>query len=310
MKEGRTLHHAGAHGPTFGVARQVRLVAMASTMISTILRIYTTRDAEPSGFRCARRTAPSRKPHDRSRRLTSATTQSRATRAIRTGLPASRSTTTSTAEDIDCVFCDSHGRPLRKSNLMRRSFHPLLKKAGLPRIRFHDLRHTAATPLFASGVHPKGRGGHRATGLQPLPTRPWLDFEQGRWANFIPMEVIGEFPPNRALGVRYQRGHCPECRSPRVLKIEYGLPGPGTIPKWEEEGIFPGGCLIGGATRRCADCGHEWGGRKPRTDPMDGPPPDRAPRPSSKPEARSSPVVAFALLVLVVAVVVLLAVAL
>ena len=31
----------------------------------------------------------------------------------------------------------------------------LLDKAGLPRMRFHDLRHSAATILMAAGVHPK-----------------------------------------------------------------------------------------------------------------------------------------------------------
>ena len=40
-------------------------------------------------------------------------------------------------------------------NLIRRSFAPMLKRAGLPRIRFHDLRHTAATLLMAQSVHPK-----------------------------------------------------------------------------------------------------------------------------------------------------------
>nr|MBA2701958.1 tyrosine-type recombinase/integrase [Chloroflexota bacterium] len=34
-------------------------------------------------------------------------------------------------------------------------FHGLLERAGLPRVRFHDLRHTAATLLLASGTHPK-----------------------------------------------------------------------------------------------------------------------------------------------------------
>ena len=53
------------------------------------------------------------------------------------------------------VFSDAKGGPLRKSNFTRRSFRPLLKKAGLPPIRFHDLRHTAASLLFAQGVHPK-----------------------------------------------------------------------------------------------------------------------------------------------------------
>ena len=30
-----------------------------------------------------------------------------------------------------------------------------VKKVGLPRIRFHDLRHTAATLMLSLGVHPK-----------------------------------------------------------------------------------------------------------------------------------------------------------
>ncbi len=35
------------------------------------------------------------------------------------------------------------------------SFKPLLKKVGLPDIRFHDLRHTCATLLLSRGHHPK-----------------------------------------------------------------------------------------------------------------------------------------------------------
>jgi integrase len=31
----------------------------------------------------------------------------------------------------------------------------LLRRAGLPDIRFHDLRHTCATLLLTKGVHPK-----------------------------------------------------------------------------------------------------------------------------------------------------------
>jgi integrase len=31
----------------------------------------------------------------------------------------------------------------------------LLEKAGLPNIRFHDLRHSTATMLLSKGVHPK-----------------------------------------------------------------------------------------------------------------------------------------------------------
>ena len=36
-----------------------------------------------------------------------------------------------------------------------RYFMPLLRRAGLPNIRFHDLRHTCATLLLTKGVHPK-----------------------------------------------------------------------------------------------------------------------------------------------------------
>jgi integrase len=53
------------------------------------------------------------------------------------------------------VFCDTVGGPIHRQNLVRRSFKPLLQKAGLPDIRFHDLRHTAATLLLFQGVHPK-----------------------------------------------------------------------------------------------------------------------------------------------------------
>jgi integrase len=55
----------------------------------------------------------------------------------------------------DRVFCNSEGGPLRRPDFHRRSFKPLLKRAGLPNIRFHDLRHTSATLLLSQGVHPK-----------------------------------------------------------------------------------------------------------------------------------------------------------
>ncbi|MDZ4781470.1 MAG: tyrosine-type recombinase/integrase [Planctomycetia bacterium] len=53
------------------------------------------------------------------------------------------------------VFCDTDGNTLRRSNITRRSFKPTLKRAGLPDMRFHDLRHTSASLLLTKGVHPK-----------------------------------------------------------------------------------------------------------------------------------------------------------
>jgi integrase len=40
-------------------------------------------------------------------------------------------------------------------NLVNRSFKRFLKNAGLPPIRFQDLRHTYATLMLKGGEHPK-----------------------------------------------------------------------------------------------------------------------------------------------------------
>ncbi|MEX0782130.1 MAG: tyrosine-type recombinase/integrase [Dehalococcoidia bacterium] len=55
------------------------------------------------------------------------------------------------AERWGLVFCDERGQPLHGPTVTR-EFQGLLAAAGLPRQRFHDLRHTAATFLLAAGV--------------------------------------------------------------------------------------------------------------------------------------------------------------
>ncbi|MGH2502644.1 MAG: tyrosine-type recombinase/integrase [Ktedonobacterales bacterium] len=55
-------------------------------------------------------------------------------------------------QEYDLVFCSEIGGFLDKSGVTRYHLHPLLKRAGLPRIRFHDLRHTAATLLLENGL--------------------------------------------------------------------------------------------------------------------------------------------------------------
>ena len=57
--------------------------------------------------------------------------------------------------DLDLVFPNLTGRPLDAHNMVRRDFYGLLRRVDLPQIRFHDLRHTAATLLLGRGVHPK-----------------------------------------------------------------------------------------------------------------------------------------------------------
>src|SRR3954468_23084583 len=58
-------------------------------------------------------------------------------------------------KDNGLVFTTQVGTPLGRQQLVTRSFKPLLSKAGLPDIRFHDLRHTCATLLLGKGVHAK-----------------------------------------------------------------------------------------------------------------------------------------------------------
>jgi integrase len=58
-------------------------------------------------------------------------------------------------QDYDYVFCTSIGTHLNPSKDVLDQLKVLLKKAGLPDIRFHDLRHSTATLLLSEGVHPK-----------------------------------------------------------------------------------------------------------------------------------------------------------
>ena len=53
------------------------------------------------------------------------------------------------------VFATESGTLINPSNLRNRSFKPLLKRAGITDICFHDLRHTCATLLLSQGTHPK-----------------------------------------------------------------------------------------------------------------------------------------------------------
>lgn len=58
------------------------------------------------------------------------------------------------ANELDLVFTTTMGTPIEPSNL-RREFNALIEKARVRKIRFHDLRHTCASLLFAQGVPPR-----------------------------------------------------------------------------------------------------------------------------------------------------------
>ena len=56
--------------------------------------------------------------------------------------------------DNDFVFAHPDGSPPDPSTVSH-AFNKVMRKAGLPHIRLHDLRHTHASLLLQAGVHPK-----------------------------------------------------------------------------------------------------------------------------------------------------------
>jgi integrase len=57
--------------------------------------------------------------------------------------------------DHDLIFPNESGHPINHNNMVNRHFNPALKKAGIERIRFHDLRHTYASLLIEQGENIK-----------------------------------------------------------------------------------------------------------------------------------------------------------
>lgn len=57
-------------------------------------------------------------------------------------------------QESGLVFTEPNGKAIYATGLARR-FEVFIARTGLPRIRFHDLRHTAASLMLSAGEHPK-----------------------------------------------------------------------------------------------------------------------------------------------------------
>ncbi len=57
-------------------------------------------------------------------------------------------------KDNDLVFAKSDGQPLDSSTITH-AFKRIIKRIGIPLIRFHDLCHTHASLVLKQCVHPK-----------------------------------------------------------------------------------------------------------------------------------------------------------
>jgi integrase len=86
------------------------------------------------------------------------------------------------------VFYNCRGGFIRGYSLLRNLFQPILARAGLPKLRFHDLRHTHATALLSKG-HPinaiSQRLGHSDVGITLRVYAHVLPADDGRLAGAL-----------------------------------------------------------------------------------------------------------------------------
>ncbi len=111
-----------------------------------------------------------------------------------------RSERSQITDDAECsnqfVFCSDNGTPLNLSNLRKRHFIPILKKAGLRPEEFkglYSMRHSCASLLLTGNTHPKivsERLGHSTTQLT-MDTYSHLtgNMQQGATENCSPCPV-------------------------------------------------------------------------------------------------------------------------
>ena len=123
-------------------------------------------------------------------------------------------------EDWELVFAPTRGTALDSRNLTR-SVRGILERAGLPRIRFHDLRHTAATLLLAQDVadqlddedlQPRAPGSGGGRGRQDGRDSQWSSMRPNPNASARPARpsALGAVPrsavPSSDLARQLRRG--------------------------------------------------------------------------------------------------------
>ena len=116
--------------------------------------------------------------------------------------------------DNDFVFSHPDGA-LWDPSTISHAFNKVIRKAGLPHIRLHDLRHTHASLLLQAGVHPKvvqerlGHSSIRVTldtyshvmgGLQETAAQRFDDFLSARAVENVSKMLANQ--PETDIGVR------------------------------------------------------------------------------------------------------------
>jgi integrase len=94
------------------------------------------------------------------------------------------------------MFQTRTGKPVSARNLMR-TFYRLMKQAAVPRIRFHDLRHTHASWLLRQGASPRmvaDRLGHAQVNFTLNTYTHFTVADQQPWVEVLEQRVQAEGP--------------------------------------------------------------------------------------------------------------------
>lgn len=90
----------------------------------------------------------------------------------------------------DLIFTTDDGKPMDTMNVTHRIFEPALRKAELPKVRFHDLRHSYASALISAGENIK-----------------WVQRQLGHSSIMVTMDTYGHLLPDieRNAGQRLEQ---------------------------------------------------------------------------------------------------------
>jgi integrase len=103
----------------------------------------------------------------------------------------------------ELIFVERTGGAIDGDNLRKRVFHPALEKAGLRRVRIHDLRHTLATMLIQNGeslAYVRDQLGHSSIQitvdiyghLEPGKNRKAMAKLDDEFSTYAPLEQVQE----------------------------------------------------------------------------------------------------------------------